>query len=157
MANDIVSYYGVAADCGSYRFGANGKVWRCAYADGSSPAAVSIGTPVVLQTTNLYQLKAITPATEASLQFVGISPVAETEAKYIWFQVAGQCEALVDGDSLDVTAGHFVEVLNGGTALKEDAAAIDTTSIGISVDGNATTAALSTVILNGRPVEVKNS
>ncbi len=62
-------------------------------------------------------------------------------------QVCGTCEALVDGDTTDVAAGDFLEVLNGATAFVKDGAARTTVSAAVAVDANAAAAALKTVML----------
>jgi hypothetical protein len=157
MANDVVSYYGSASDCGSTRYGTGGKVWRCAYY--ATAADLAIGTPVVLSTTETYRLLAIVPAEETSLQYVGISPVVYTgTTAYIWFQVEGECEALVDGTSATVQAGELLEVLTTGTALIYDASAITDGTVAVAVDAQETAAAvLTTVKLRGIPVVIAGS
>jgi hypothetical protein len=157
VANDIVSNYGVAADCGSYRYGAGGKVWRCAHY--AVAADLAIGTPVVLVPTKDYALTAIVPAAETSLQYVGISPVVYTDTDaYIWFQVQGECEALVNGTSADVVAGEFLEVITTGTALIKEGTVKDVGSVAVAVDAQAANSAvLVTVNLLGIPVAIAGS
>lgn len=93
------------------------------------------------------------PATLAVYQEVGVLTKAMTAAGYAWVQVAGKCEALVDGTT-DVAKDDYLEVLNGAISATKDATARSVNSVAIACEAQATAGSttLADVILLGGPV-----
>lgn len=77
----------------------------------------------------------------------GVTPAIVGASVAGLVQVSGPCEALVDGDTVDVAVGDFLEVLNTATAFVKDGAARTTVSAAVAVDANTGVAALKTVML----------
>ncbi len=111
--------------------------------------ATVIGQVVTKGYSNDYGVEVIANATTAFTVKTAVSLGAVAEHALAWWQDEGDAEALVDGDSVDVAAGDFLEVLNGGTAFTKDGAARTAVSAAVAVDANAGAAALKTVRLIG--------
>jgi len=75
---------------------------------------------------------AVTPATSAVYQKVGVCTKTSATAGYVEYQIKGDCTfALVEGTT-DVAKGDFLEVLNGETSLKKDATTRSVNSVAIA-------------------------
>ena len=99
-----------------------------------------------------------TPATQTSVyQRVGVATVTTTAAGFLWYQIKGDCEALVEGTT-DVAKDDFLEVLNGETSFKKDGASITTNVVAIAQEAQATNSAvLTNVYLLGERVFIAAS
>jgi len=118
------------------------KAFVCAYYAGSSLAA---GQPVTLSYGGAYPVAIIEAATTAFAVKTGVATKAMTAAGYLWVQVEGLCEALVDGTT-DVAAEDYLEVINSGTAFIKDGAARTTVSGAVAVDAQATDSAVKVTV-----------
>lgn len=96
----------------------------------------------------------ITPATLAVLQYVGI-PLRDYAAGEIGqFQIGGECQALVSGDT-NVTAGDYLEVINGAANFVKDNAAKSVNSVAVAQETyNDAVAALKDVFMLGIPLQI---
>ncbi len=114
------------------------------------PATTPAGTPLVVTYDTTAIVKGVAPATLAVGQEIAITPrLAGATAEYMWCQLRGVCQALVDGTA-DVTSGHYLKVINAGVALIEDGASMSTSSIAVAQSTYTTnSAALKSVILMG--------
>lgn len=110
-------------------------------------SAVSIGQPVTIAYDNTYGTKVIANATTTFAVKTAVAVNATASLALDWWQVSGEAEALVDGDSSDVAAGNYLEVLNGGSAFVYDDTSRTTVSAACAVDANTGAAALKTVTL----------
>ncbi len=133
------------------------KAYIYAYWDGAAPAAITQGLPVVIgmdvSGTSTNNPIVIAPATLATvLRQVAIAPQALSAAGWYWWQIKGPCLASVDGDTVDVAIGNYLEVLNAGTGLTANAAnptTRDVTHCAVACEANAGAAALKWVYLLG--------
>jgi hypothetical protein len=66
---------------------------------------------------------------------------AAADSAITWVQVAGTCEAYVEGTT-DVAAGDFLEVLNTEADWKKDGASRTTVSGAVAIDAQATNSAV---------------
>lgn len=79
------------------------------------------------------------PATSNTYQQIAVSPKAidvSVDGHYHWFQIKGDCEALVEGTT-DVAKDDFLEVLNGEDSFKKDATTRSTNSVAIAQEAQA--------------------
>jgi len=109
--------------------------------------ATVIGEVVIIDYANDYAVKAIVAATKTFPVTTAISLAIAAAHALDWYQYAGEAEALVDGDTVDVAVGDFLEICNTALAFVKDGSARTTLSAAVAVDANATTSALKTVIL----------
>jgi hypothetical protein len=84
-----------------------------------------------------YSPKVGDAATLAVYQEVGVILETHTVAGYAWVQVAGVCEALVDGTT-DVAKDDYLEVLNGAVNAVKDGTARSVNSVAIAREAQAT-------------------
>jgi len=147
----LVDLTSTPMSCGIEKF-LNGK----RYISGYSADAIALGDVQHLSrtATSGQEVTAVDGATNAiAEQQIGVCVKALTAAGITWFQVAGLCEAFVDGDSVDVAAGDFLQLINGDDDFVQDAVE-SVSSSAIAVDANAAAAALKTVLLLGRLVDI---
>lgn len=99
------------------------------------------------------------PVALSGYQKVGVVLAAATVGQQVVVQTRGYAEALVDGNTNDVTADDFLEVIAAGTAFTLDHATVrSVNSVGMAVDAQAgATAVLSSVYLIGERVIVAGS
>lgn len=116
-----------------------------------------VGRPVTRDYSNDYGTEVIAPATTNFPVTTAVTLNAVAEHALTWWQKAGDAEAFVDGDSVDVAAGDFLEVLNTGTAFVKDGAARTTVSGAVAIDANTAAAALKTVRLIPEPHTIAGS
>jgi hypothetical protein len=118
----------------------DGRKWVSAYWAGSAPSTLVDGTPFVLSFNYLYGLLLLVPATTAVYQQVGGLHKSRTDAGYVWVQIEGEDDdVLVSGDTVNVTAGLFLEVLNTGTYLVADGATRTVYSVAMACEAEDTT------------------
>jgi hypothetical protein len=79
--------------------------------------------------------RVIAPATTALFREFVVALTALADVSYGWFAYHGYVDALVDGGTTDVTAGHFVKLANASTAVVEDGANYAATSIALCMPG----------------------
>lgn len=80
---------------------------------------------------------AATPATNTTVyQQVGVASVTTTAAGWLWYQIKGDAEALVEGTT-DVAVGDFLEVLTTETSFKKDGTSRTTNSPCIAQEAQA--------------------
>lgn len=120
--------------------------------------ALTIGQPVVIDNTITGPATAA-PAALAVYQYVAVVCETATAAdEWVKVQIKGFCEANVDGDTSDVTADDYLEVIAAGTAFVLDhATARSTNSVARAIDGNTGAAAVSSIYLLGDRVIVAAS
>ena len=126
------------------------------YISGYTADAMVFGDVQLLTWTHTagQEITATDGATNAIVaQTVGVCVQATAGAGITWFQTFGLCEAQVDGDSVDVGAGELLQLINAVDMFRTDGAESVSTSA-IAVDANAGAAAVSTVYLLGRFVDV---
>lgn len=87
--------------------------------------------------------RVIVPATTALMREFVVALAALADASYGWFAYSGYVDALVDGTS-DVTAGHFVKLVNGSTAVVTDGATYTANTVAVCLPGQTTNAPTST-------------
>jgi hypothetical protein len=124
------------------------------------PATTAAGTPLVVtyDGDEEVMVKGVAPATLAVYQEIAITPkLAGSSAEFMWCQVRGIAEALVNGTT-DVAKDAYLEVLNTGTALVSDSTARSVNSVAIACEAYTdSTNALKTVQLLGDRVIVAAS
>lgn len=87
---------------------------------------------------------AAAPATSTSVyQIVGVATKTTTAAGFLWYQIKGDAEALVEGTT-DVAKDDFLEVLNTETSFKKDATSRSTNSVAIAQEAQASDASVLT-------------
>lgn len=101
---------------------------------------------------------AAAPATETTVyQTVGVATVSTTAAGFLWYQIKGDCEALVEGTT-DVAKDDFLEVLNGETSFKKDGTSRTVNSVAIAREAQASNSSVLTdVYLLGDRVNIAAS
>lgn len=73
-----------------------------------------------------------TPATETGVyQQIGVATKTTSAAGFLWYQIKGDCEALVEGTT-NVAKDDFLEVLTTETSFKKDGASITTNAVAIA-------------------------
>lgn len=124
------------------------------------PATTAKGTPLIVthDGDEEVMVKGVAPATLAVYQEVAITPkLAGSAAEFMWCQVKGICQALVDGTT-DIAKDAYLELLNAETALVSDSTARSVNSVAIACEAYTdTTDALKTVHLLGDRVIVAAS
>jgi hypothetical protein len=135
------------------KYEAEGKVFISIFNTGPSAALVA-GQPytIAYKSTALKEVDVAAPATlTTSGHIIGVPVAAIADDAYGWVQIYGLCEVKHAGAT---TAGHYLEVLNAGTAFTTEGAATKTiASCAVSVDGTAA-AATATAFLFGEKVAV---
>lgn len=95
-----------------------------------------------------------TPATSSVYQKIGVAMKTTSAAGFLWYQLQGDAEALVEGTT-DVAKDDFLEVLNGEVSFKKDSATRSTNSVGIAQEAQTTNSAvLTNIYLTGERVIV---
>jgi len=122
-----------------------GKRYISAYNE--TGTATVVGEVVVIAYAEAYTTKAVVTAKSAVLARTAVSLAIAADHVLGWYQYAGEAEALVDGDTTDVSAGDFLKIYDTDTAFIQDGAARTAHSAAVAIDANASTAALKTVML----------
>jgi len=148
----------------------DGKRYICAYWDGGTDTTtpdtiykgqvVMIGYDNAASSTDIHNPLVKVPTTLAVPVWIAVAQSIISAAGWYWWQIAGDCEAKVDGGTADVTANDFLEVTNGTPSafILDHASTRSVGSAAIAIDGNtnaavlATAADLCTVHLIGIPV-----
>lgn len=117
----------------------NRKVWKYIKADN---ALVQYGLYVIkdMYASNANAVKAITPATAAFYQKVGVAPVAFTDEYYGFVQIEGDCTILATSST--GTAGNYAKVINGAATVTDESTTQSTASVAIckvTASGTSTT------------------
>lgn len=111
-----------------YSTSVNRKVWKYIKADN---ALVQYGIYVIkdMYASNACAVKAITPASAAFYQKVGVAPVAFTDEYYGFVQIEGKCTILATSST--ATAGNYAKVINGAATLTDESTTQGTNSAAI--------------------------
>lgn len=153
MANEITSPIetedGTGMQGSRKRAGMNEYVW--AYIQAST--AQGEAQVLTFDGDEATAVKCADAATLAVYQEVGIVLAAHTSAEYGWVQVAGKCEALVEGTT-DVAKDDFLEVLNTEVSMKKDATTRSVNSIAIACEAQAADSdvLIDVILLGGRVI-----
>ena len=101
---------------------------------------------------------AAAPATETTVyQLVAVATQTTTAAGFQWYQIKGDCEALVEGTT-DVAKDDFLEVLTTETSFKKDGTSRTVNSVAIAREAQATNSAvLADIYLLGDRVNIAAS
>ena len=106
----------------------DGRSFICAYFDAGtlSPATALKGAALAISFDTGDGVEspiAIAVGTLAVYRYIGVALQAITTAGWYWFQIKGECQALVEGTS-DVAVGDYLEVLNTEDSFKLDHATV---------------------------------
>ncbi|MEK7578728.1 MAG: hypothetical protein AAB456_03380 [Patescibacteria group bacterium] len=98
------------------------------------------------------------PATQTTVyQLVGVATKTTTAAGFLWYQIKGDAEALVEGTT-NVAKDDFLQVLNAETSFKKDGASITTEACAIAQEAQtADSSVLTNVYLFGERVFIAAS
>ncbi|MEN6358156.1 MAG: hypothetical protein ABFD83_13865 [Armatimonadota bacterium] len=154
-----VSYDYTADDAGQVITGRKGEEYIVAYWDGSAPASIAKGQPVVIgygvDGSDNIGPKVAAITTSAVPQRPAVALDALTTAGWYAFQVTGDAYGLVTGSADISAAGKLLELLNGATSFTYDGAARTVGSAAISGEAYTTAnAALKAIYLFGEPVQI---
>ena len=100
--------------------------------------------------------KAATPASTAAgaNTYVVVAMEAVADQDWGWYCWRGYVDAMVDGDSTDVTKDDYLLVANAATAFTDNTTTRTAQSAAIACEDNTGAAALKKIYLFGDPVDV---
>jgi hypothetical protein len=119
--------------------------------------AASIGQPATVAYDDTYGTKVIAPATTNFPVKTVVAIHATARYALDWWQHGGDAYALVSGDTVDVTAGLYLEVINAGTYFVADGSSRTTVSAAVACAAEATTTVLMAVKLIPEQHTIANS
>jgi hypothetical protein len=134
MGSELLS--AVADITGIGMQGARKRVGVNEYVYMQVPATTAAGTPLVVtyDGDEEVMVQGVAPATLAVYQEIAIVPTLQgAAAGFMWCQVRGICQALVDGTT-DIAKDAYLELLNTETALVSDSTARSVNSVAIACE-----------------------